>query len=132
MESALTTERARNFKVGDNFLWNKALKFDPLEPLLNSKYKAVQYFTKRNLLDIHEEPVNTLWNLPEPVKLLKRQQKDGSWKYPGKYPKKISRCKLPTSRDLQTFQARADVAKVVIVGNSKPAFFKDVFFIPIV
>ena len=37
---------------------------------------------------MHEEPVNLLWRLPEPVKLLKRQQKDGSWKYPGKYPEK--------------------------------------------
>jgi hypothetical protein len=29
-------------------------------------------------------PVESLWDLPEPAKLVKKQGEDGSWKYPGK------------------------------------------------
>jgi squalene cyclase len=29
-------------------------------------------------------PVESLWELPEPAKLVRKQQEDGAWKYPGK------------------------------------------------
>lgn len=69
-------------------MWKSDLRLDPLESLLASKYQAVQYFTRCYLLNVHVEPVNTIWDLPEPMQLLKRQQENGSWKYPGKYPDK--------------------------------------------
>ena len=68
--------------------WVETFKHNPIEPLLNSRNKAIQYLTKQDLMNKHEEPVMSLWNLPEPQKLLKNQEPDGSWKYPGKYPKK--------------------------------------------
>jgi hypothetical protein len=40
--------------------WIEIFKFDPIKPLLNSKHKAIQYLTKRDLLDKHEEPVTSL------------------------------------------------------------------------
>lgn len=68
--------------------WIEIFKYNPIEPLLNSRHKAIQYVTKRDLLEINIDLVTSLWTLPEPIKLLKKQQKDGSWKYPGKYPSK--------------------------------------------
>lgn len=69
-------------------LWRSRLRLDPLEPLLASKYEAVRYFTRRDLLGEDVGPVSSLWDLPEPRKLLKRQQEDGSWVYPGKNPER--------------------------------------------
>lgn len=63
-------------------------KYDPIEPLINSNHKAVQHLANRDLLHKQKEPVTNLWALPEPKKLLKKQQTNGSWKYPGKYPDK--------------------------------------------
>jgi len=67
-------------------LWRSRLRRDPLGPLLASKHEAIRYFTQRDLLDEDVEPVSSLWGLPEPLKLLKRQREDGSWKYPGRNP----------------------------------------------
>ena len=64
------------------------MRLDPLGPLPASKHEAIRYFTRRDLLDEDVEPVSSLWGLPEPVKLLKRQQEDGSWVYPGKNPER--------------------------------------------
>ena len=69
-------------------MWKSILRFDPISTLLDSKSLALRYFTKRDLLDVSVEPIISLWNLPEPEKLLKRQLEDGSWKFPGKNPEK--------------------------------------------
>ena len=69
-------------------LWRSRLRRDPLEPLLASEHEAVLYFTRRDLLDEDVRSVSTLWDLPEPLKLLKRQREDGSWAYPGKNPER--------------------------------------------
>jgi hypothetical protein len=63
--------------------WRAQLKFDPLPMLMASGNKAVAYFTRRDLLGEAGDPVETLWCLPEAEKILRRQQSDGSWKYPG-------------------------------------------------
>lgn len=64
--------------------WRKSLKFDPISPLLPSNNEAIEYYVRRDLLDERVRPINYIWQLPEVKKLLKKQQADGSWKYPGK------------------------------------------------
>jgi hypothetical protein len=68
--------------------WKIRLSIDPVEPLLSSRYEAVRYFAERDLLGGSVDPVQTLWDLPEPRSQLRRQLEDGSWRYPGKYPEK--------------------------------------------
>jgi hypothetical protein len=63
--------------------WRKELRVDPIPCLISSKNKAIEYFTRRDLLDEKVEPIETLWELPEVKKILNKQQEDGSWKYPG-------------------------------------------------
>ncbi|MGZ7047845.1 MAG: prenyltransferase/squalene oxidase repeat-containing protein [Methanobacterium sp.] len=63
--------------------WQKELNVDPIPELLNVENEAINYFTKRDLLDKKIEPIEILWKLPEVEKILKKQQSDGSWKYPG-------------------------------------------------
>jgi len=63
--------------------WQKELKVDPVPKLLSLENNAINYFTKRDLLDENVKPIETLWKLPEVEKILRIQQSDGSWEYPG-------------------------------------------------
>lgn len=64
-------------------VWQKLLRFDPLPQLLSSKNDAIVFLANRDLLNVREGSVETLWTLPPATKILKQQQEDGSWKYPG-------------------------------------------------
>jgi len=63
--------------------WRQELRVDPVPVLISSNNRAVAYFTSRDLLDEKVEPIEILWELPEAKKILRKQQEDGSWKYPG-------------------------------------------------
>jgi hypothetical protein len=64
-------------------MWLKKLTYDPLDPLINSNNPYIEYFTQRDLLEDKVPPITDLWELPAPQKIIRRQQEDGSWKYPG-------------------------------------------------
>jgi hypothetical protein len=59
-------------------------RIDPLKALLLTENPALLYFVERDLLRKHVKSVEILWDLPEVQKLVKKQQLNGSWKYPGK------------------------------------------------
>ena len=65
-------------------IWQDHLKVDPVRTLISSKNEALEYFTRRDILDEKVKSIKTLWKLPEVEKILRKQQDDGSWKYPGK------------------------------------------------
>ena len=71
--------------------WLAAIKSDPTSTLLSSDNKAVEYFTKRDLLGQRVQALDYVWQLPEVQKIFQKQQPDGSWKHSGKetvsYPK---------------------------------------------
>jgi hypothetical protein len=60
--------------------WQEKFVRDPLAPLLNSADAAIQYFSRRDLMEERVEPIQTVWQLSEPQKILKKQREDGSWK----------------------------------------------------
>jgi hypothetical protein len=66
--------------------WRQQLRIDPIPVLLAAGNKAVRYFTRRDLLHEKVEPIDYVWNLPEPQKILRKQQADGSWGKPSKEP----------------------------------------------
>lgn len=53
-----------------------------IKGLLGSKNEAVVYFTRRDLLGEEVGPIQAIWNLEEPQKILKRQTSEGFWKGP--------------------------------------------------
>jgi hypothetical protein len=63
--------------------WQRQLGVDPLPVLRASSNGALQHFVQRDLLREEVGPVEALWELPQAVKVLHKQQEDGSWKYPG-------------------------------------------------
>lgn len=63
--------------------WLQKLNQYPLTPFTATKNHAIHYFVSRDLLDENVESVKCLWQLPQATSLVRRQQPDGSWKYPG-------------------------------------------------
>lgn len=59
------------------------MRFDPIPSLLTAKSLPIQYFTQRDLLDERVGPIQQLWTLPEPTKILDSQLASGAWKYHG-------------------------------------------------
>jgi hypothetical protein len=64
--------------------WTDRLRINPLKTLLLAENPALLYYVKRDLLNEHVEPIETLWDLTEVNKIKKKQKPNGSWKYPGK------------------------------------------------
>ena len=64
-------------------VWRKAFQPDPIPLLLGSQNQAIVYFTQRDLMDETSGITEIPWEHREALKILRRQQADGSWKYPG-------------------------------------------------
>jgi hypothetical protein len=64
--------------------WIDVLKYNPIEPLLESQNRPIIYFTKRDLENKKVPFINEIWNLPEVKNIINKQQNNGSWKYTGK------------------------------------------------
>jgi len=78
---------------------------DSIAALLGTNNEAIVYFTHRDLLGEAVDPINTVWTLAEPRRILKKQFSDGSWKGPARktpvYPKDHGRL-VATFKELRT------------------------------
>jgi hypothetical protein len=66
--------------------WRQQLEYDPLPRLLSSENKAIAYFSRRDLLEEEVDPIETLWELIPVRESVRRQQKNGSWRFHGNRP----------------------------------------------
>jgi hypothetical protein len=73
-----TGRRSRNRLV-------RSLKYDPIPWLLSCDDPAITAFVQRDLLG-KRISIRDLWELPEPQRLINKQQTNGSWLYPVKKP----------------------------------------------
>ncbi|MFG0253079.1 MAG: prenyltransferase/squalene oxidase repeat-containing protein, partial [Phycisphaerales bacterium JB038] len=64
--------------------WLNAPRYDPIAPLLASGDEALVWHVRKELLEEKAGPARDLWELPEVMKIVRRQQEDGSFPYPGK------------------------------------------------
>jgi hypothetical protein len=64
--------------------WREKLPQNPIAGLLASDIAALLHWVRCDLLDEDAGPVENLWELPEALKLLRKQQPTGAWRYPGK------------------------------------------------
>lgn len=88
----------------DSNIWKKYLKFSPLSPLILSENKAINYFVRRDILEDDPGNIESLWEMPQVISLLNRQQNDGSWNYSGNKEKirsKMNYNQLETYRVLR-------------------------------
>jgi hypothetical protein len=63
--------------------WQQKLKLSPVYALFASKNQAINYFTRRDLLEETVEEIENLWQIHQAKKLLNKQLANGAWKYPG-------------------------------------------------
>jgi len=61
----------------------ETLPINPLSSLAAEGSACMLYFIRRDLLDEPAGSIDELWDNPAAVKILHRQQPDGSWRYPG-------------------------------------------------
>jgi hypothetical protein len=61
--------------------WRRRLAHNPIPLLLESPSKPVSYFARRDLLGEDPGPVKRLWGLPEAGRILRKQMRNGGWKY---------------------------------------------------
>jgi Squalene-hopene cyclase C-terminal domain len=61
--------------------WFDNFNYNPVEPLINHKCEAIALSAKRDLLN-EKKSLTILWQDPEAQKIIRRQNKNGSWLYP--------------------------------------------------
>ncbi|AXV40284.1 hypothetical protein [Methanobacterium sp. BAmetb5] len=65
------------------------LKIDPTTVLLSCGNPAIEYYARKDLLDEEMGTIEDLWQLPPVLRILRKQEEDGYWKYPGKIREEI-------------------------------------------
>jgi hypothetical protein len=106
--------------------WRERLRRDPVEPLTSCAYPAIRYYARRDLLGEKVEPVQTLWALPDPGKLLRHQRADGSWTVPPKYQEKNPEVNYPL---VETFRRLRELVGKCEFDRSHPAISKAAEFV---
>lgn len=102
--------------------WRKELRADPIPALLSSNNIAIDFFTRRDLLDEDAGSTETLWRLPQVVKILNRQREDGYWRYPGG-GKEHLRSKEDYNQ-LETYRILGQLVEKYSLNNQHPAIKK--------
>lgn len=94
------------------------LSRDPIAALLAGGDAALAYFMRRDLLDEEVGPVAALWELPEPQRLLRKQQVNGSWRYPGGNPESTPGSNYAV---LETFRSLGILVEIYGFDRSHPS-----------
>jgi len=107
-------------------MWLKQLHSNPIDTLLNNSNPAIEYFARRDLLEEKVPGVDCLWELPEPQKIIRKQQEDGFWKYPG------GNHKLRSAEDynqLETFRQLGELVEKYGFNKNHPSIEKAAEFL---
>ncbi|MDP4219143.1 MAG: hypothetical protein Q8896_01775 [Bacteroidota bacterium] len=101
--------------------WLSILKYDPLPPLLASENKAIAFFAERDLVGKKKTNVKLLWDLPDAQRIVRKQQKNGSWKY----PKNNANVRSPENYDqIETFRNLGYLVEMYGFDRSSPIIQK--------
>jgi hypothetical protein len=106
--------------------WQRFLKYNPLPQFDNATDKALQFQVLRDLEGKSSGPAKLLWELPPVLKILKKQQDDGSWKYPKKKddPREIS-----GHSQLETFRQLGILVEKYLLTKKHPVIQKAADFL---
>jgi hypothetical protein len=98
--------------------WQESLTRDPLPTLCSSANPALRFFVRRDLLGEPVPPMDALWELPEPQRLLQKQQPAGCWRYPGQKQREDPRFNYSL---LETFRILAQLVHKYGLNRDHPA-----------
>jgi len=106
--------------------WRSVFAYDPLPALLQSGNEAVSFFAARDLAGNKRKAPQSLWVLPEALAIVRKQQADGSWKYPGGNPHIRS---SENYGQLETFRNLGFLVESYAFNNSSPVITKAANFL---
>ncbi|MGY5857861.1 MAG: prenyltransferase/squalene oxidase repeat-containing protein [Candidatus Thorarchaeota archaeon] len=98
--------------------WQQFLQYNPLHQFENATDIALQFQVARDLEHGKPASVTSLWEIPPVLKILKKQQDDGSWKYPKKKedPREIS-----GFAQLETFRQLGILVEKYLLNKDHPS-----------
>jgi Squalene-hopene cyclase C-terminal domain len=102
--------------------WIKKLDLNPINILLSCENPAIEYFTRCDLLEEHTSGVQVLWNFPLVANILKKQQNNGSWKYPGRI-----RADIRSREDynqIETFRMLSELVEKYGLNKEHPQIYE--------
>jgi hypothetical protein len=102
-------------------MWKKKLSYDPLDTLIASNNPSIQYFTRKDLLDDLVFELDGLWNLKTPKGIIRKQQENGSWKYPGVHNNLRSK---ENYNQLETFRQYSELVEKYEFNRNHPSIEK--------
>ena len=106
--------------------WQRFLKYNPLQQFENIIDDALQFQVMRDLKDEAVGSETVLWELSQVSKILKRQQEDGSWKYP---KKKEDLREISGHQQLETFRQLGILVEKYLLNKTHPAVQKGAEFL---
>lgn len=101
-----------------NKSWQSVLNYDPIRPLLSSGNPSIIFFTKLDLLEQSADNIEALWDSPDAQRILRRQQSNGSWKYPGAHLNVRSQ---ENYNQLETYRNLGYLVEFYGFNNASPA-----------
>ncbi len=101
--------------------WRLLFHTDPLPLLFQATNPALLFHVQRDLLSTTAGDPRAIWDLPEPVRLIKQQQPNGSWRYRGK----TSDAEFGSNHDLlETFRSLRFLVEMYAFDRRHPAIEK--------
>lgn len=101
--------------------WLTCLRFDPLPPLLDSGNEAIRFFSRRDLLEDKTGEIGNLWQLGPVTKLVRKQQEEGSWRYPARKPEIRSQHNY---NQLETYRVLGELVEKYGLNRNHPSVKK--------
>lgn len=101
--------------------WISTLSTNPLSALLARHDLALNYFVQRDLAEAVVGTIQTLWELPEALRLIGKQHADGSWHYPGKSEHPAAQANYNL---LETFRSLRILVEMYGFRHTHPALAK--------
>jgi hypothetical protein len=106
--------------------WLKHLMYSPLPLLASSSNNAIRYHVSRDLLAEDPGSLENLWEMKQVASLFKKQQEDGSWRYPN--PREDIRS-VKNYNQVETFRNLAILIEKYLLNRNHPAIEKAAEFL---
>ena len=102
-------------------MWYEKLNYNPIDALNGSKNPYIEYYVHKDLLDIDVAEVDSLWGLEAPEKIVRKQEGNGSWKYPGVHNNLRSK---ENYNQLETFRQYSELVEKYEFNRNHPSIEK--------
>ncbi len=99
--------------------WRSRFRVDPLPRLVSSTNEALRYQVGRKLLDDTDATPEAIREIPVVRSYLRRQQPDGSWRYPGGGKAYLRSCE--NYNQLETYRILAELVEKYAMDRTLPS-----------